>query len=148
MITRAKSGIFRPKLVSSILDRVPIEPSCFTEANKHQVWKAAMQQEITSLNSQGTWNLVSPPQDAKIIGCKWVYKVKLHADGTVERYKARLVSKGYHQTHGLDFHETFSLVIKPTTIRLVLNIAVSRHWAIKQLDIQNAFLLGDLAETV
>lgn len=83
-----------------------------------------------------------------IIGCKWVYRIKRKADGTIERYKAPLVAKGFHQQPGLDYNETFNPVVKPTTIRTVLTIAVSRGWSMRQLDVYNAFLHGVLNETV
>ncbi|GKD72804.1 ribonuclease H-like domain-containing protein [Tanacetum coccineum] len=78
----------------------------------------------------------------------WLFKQKFHADGTLSRYKARLVANGSNQQHGVDFDETFSPVVKPATIRTVLSLAVSRQWPIHQLDVKNAFLNGDLSETV
>lgn len=82
------------------------------------------------------------------IGCRWVYKVKENPNGSVRKYKARLVAKGFHQQVGFDFNETFSPVVKPTTIRIVLTIALSRGWSVRQLDINNAFLNGILQEEV
>lgn len=70
-----------------------------------------------------------------VVGCKWVYRVKQNPDGTVERHKARLVDKGFNQQEGVDYGETFSPVIKPCTIRLVLSIVVMNNWQIKQLDV-------------
>ncbi|GKC36087.1 ribonuclease H-like domain-containing protein [Tanacetum coccineum] len=78
----------------------------------------------------------------------WLFKHKFHADGTLSRYKARLVANGSSQQLGVDFDETFSPVVKPATIRTVLSLAVSRQWPIHQLDVKNAFLNGDLSETV
>ena len=91
-----------------------------------------------------TWTLMPLPPDHKVIGCKWVFKVKLKPNGSLERYKVRLVAKGFQQTLGLDDFETFSPVVKPTTIRIVLSFALSIQWPIKQLDVHNAFLNGDL----
>uniref|UniRef100_A0A2N9HRV5 Reverse transcriptase Ty1/copia-type domain-containing protein n=1 Tax=Fagus sylvatica TaxID=28930 RepID=A0A2N9HRV5_FAGSY len=85
---------------------------------------------------------------ANVIGCKWVFRVKRTADGSVERNKARLVAKGFHQQSGVDYDETYSPVIKPTTVRTVLSIAISSGWSFRQIDIQNAFLHSNLSEEV
>ena len=79
---------------------------------------------------------------------KWVFKTKLKEDGTIDRYKARLVARGFSQIPGLDFGETFSLVIKHTTIRLIFSLAVTLGWKMRQLDVKNAFLHGVLKEEI
>ena len=107
-----------------------------------------MEQEYHALMKNKTWTLVPPPSRVNIIDSKWVFKVKKHADGSIERYKARLVAKGFKQRRGLDYEDTFSPVVKPTTIRLLLSLAVSRGWSLRQLDVQNAFLHGLLEEEV
>ena len=84
-----------------------------------------MDSEFQALQRQQTWSLVLAPPNVNLVGCKWVYKLKLNSDGSISRYKARLVAKGFHQQAGVDYHETFSHVIKPTTVRLVLVIVVS-----------------------
>ena len=111
-------------------------------------WLAAMQQEYDAFLKNKTWDLVPFPPNRQTIGCKWVFRVKENADGSISRFKARLVAKGFHQIHGFDFHETFSLVIKPITIRIVLTLALSRGWQLFQLDVNNAFLNGSLEESV
>jgi hypothetical protein len=107
-----------------------------------------MQAELSALESTGTWKLVDLPEHVTPIGCKWIYRVKYHADGSIERYKARLVAKGYNQIKGIDFFDTFSPVAKMTTVRLVLALASINHWNLHQLDVNNAFLHGDLQEDV
>ncbi|GKV43245.1 hypothetical protein SLEP1_g50561 [Rubroshorea leprosula] len=105
---------------SPILCPAPLsEPTCVTQALKDPNWRRAMSEEFSAL---------------------------VHQDGSIERYKARLVAKGFHQRPGSDYFNTFSPVIKPTTIRTVLSIAISQQWVIRQLDINNAFLHGHLEE--
>jgi hypothetical protein len=82
-----------------------------------------------------TWRLVAPPPGRLIVGCKWVFKLKQKPDGSVDRYKARLVAKGFTQRQGIDYTDTFSPVVKPTTVRLILSIAVSRGWQLHQVDV-------------
>ncbi|KAL5578140.1 hypothetical protein UlMin_019839 [Ulmus minor] len=110
--------------------------------------KNAMTDEYVALLKNNTWSLVELPSDKKVIGCRWVFKVKENSDGSISRYKARLVAKGFNQRPGFDFDETFSPVVKPTTIRLVITIALSRGWFLRQLDVNNAFLNEELKEEV
>ncbi|KAJ4767896.1 Gag/pol [Rhynchospora pubera] len=124
------------------------DPTNFAQASKQPQWQEAMTKEFQALLQNKTWILVPPPVDQHIVGCKWIFKTKRHANGTIERYKARLVAKGYTQEEGVDYFDTFSPVVRPTTIRIVLSVAVSNQWVIRQLDINNAFLHGELHETV
>ncbi len=88
--------------------------------------------------------MVALLEDKKVIGCKWVYKVKHNANGSVSRYKARLVAKGYAQTYGIDHEETYSPVTKMTTVKIVIVMAVAKGWSLHQMDVKNVFLHGDL----
>ncbi|KAJ1700890.1 hypothetical protein LUZ63_000669 [Rhynchospora breviuscula] len=124
---------------------VDADPTTFNQAHKIPHWQEAMNKEVQALIHNQTWVLVPPPVDQHVVGCKWVFKTKRLADGSVERYKARLVAKGYTQEEGVDYFDTFSPVVRPTTIRIILSIALTNHWVIRQL---NAFLQGDLQETV
>jgi hypothetical protein len=107
-----------------------------------------MDLEIQALHHNGTWTLVPSRPGINLIDSKWVFKVKKHADGSIERYKARLVAKGFKQRYGLDYADTFSPIVKHATIRLLLSLAVTRGWSLRQLDVQNAFLHGVLEEEV
>ena len=90
-----------------------------------------MKEEFEALQRNQTWSLVPPETARKIVGNKWVYRVKYNVDGSISRYKARLVAKGYHQTYEVDFFETLSPVIKPCTVRIILSLAVMHYWPIK-----------------
>jgi histone deacetylase 1/2 len=107
-----------------------------------------MQKEFQALMSNKTWILVSYQDQENIVDSKWVFKTKYKPDGSIERRKARLVAKGFQQTAGIDYEETFSPVIKASTIRIILSIAVHLNWEVRQLDINNAFLNGHLRETI
>lgn len=124
------------------------EPANFTEASQYPLWLEAMAKEIDALNSNHTWDLTDLPPEKRAIGSKWVFKVKLKSDGSLERCKARLVAKDFNQRYGVDYEETFSPVVKMSKIRCLLSLAASRKWSLYQLDINNAFLHGDLFEEV
>jgi hypothetical protein len=124
------------------------EPHTYAEACKNEHWKSAMNDELEALAKNKTWIFVDLPPHVKPIGSKWVYKIKHKADGTIERYKARLVAKGYNQIEGLDFFDTFSPVAKLSTVRILLAIASIKQWHLHQLDVNNAFLHGELQEDV
>jgi histone deacetylase 1/2 len=156
MQTRQRAGVVRPvKLFDGIMrydaskraflaDHA--EPASLTDALAHPEWRSAMNDEYAALLKNATWRLVPRPPGQNVVGCKWIYKVKQKPDGTVDRYKARLVAQGFSQRYGVDYADTFSPVVKPTTVRIILALAVSCNWSLRQVDIQNAFLHGELAE--
>ncbi|CAM8895858.1 unnamed protein product [Rhodiola kirilowii] len=101
-----------------------------------------MNKEIQALEHNNTWSLAALPPHAHAIDCKWIFRVKYNSDGTIERYKARVVAKGYTQVEGIDYHDTFTPVAKMTTVRCLLAITAAKHWPVFQLDVDNAFLHG------
>lgn len=107
-----------------------------------------MEEELLALKENDTWDIVSCPSNVRPIGCKWVYSIKLHSDGTLDRYKARLVVLGNKQEYGVDCEETFAPVAKMTTVRTIIVIAASQNWSLCQMDVKNAFLHGDLKENI
>lgn len=129
----------------------PSDPITLDEAlasPQREDWLKATNNEIASLFSKGTFDVVDTPLGTKPIGCKWVFKRKFDAFGFLVKYKVRLVAKGFLQKFGLDYTEVFSPVSKMTTLRLVLSYAAANNLALKQLDVATAFLNGDLEEEV
>ncbi|KAK3005199.1 hypothetical protein RJ639_016441 [Escallonia herrerae] len=124
------------------------EPSCYEAAKGIPEWEAAMEEETNALLRNDTWELVPKPKDVEPVTCKWVYKVKKKADGTVNRFKARLVARGFSQHYGMDYEETFSPVAKMVTVRTIISLAAYKGWKLWQLDVKNAFLYGELDRAV
>ncbi len=127
------------------------EPKSHTEAvtseNSSQ-WQAAMEDEMTSLNVNNTWELVDRQEEKKVIDCRWVYKVKQNADGSAGKFKARLVARGFTQEPNVDYTETYSPVARFDTIRTMLSVASSEKLSLAQFDVKTAFLYGDLEEVI
>ncbi|GKB93541.1 ribonuclease H-like domain-containing protein [Tanacetum coccineum] len=107
-----------------------------------------MNNEIEALNRNNTWTVCDLPEGRKAVGSKWLWKIKYKSTGEIERYKARVVAKGFSQREGFDYLETFSPVVKMSTVRCMFNVAICNGWDLFQLDINNAFLYGDLSEDV
>jgi len=123
-----------------------VEPQSYNVAFKDPNWIEVMNAEIKVIEVNNTWILTNQPQHKTAIGCKWVYKIKHRFDGFIERYKARLVAIGYPQIEGQDYLDVYSLVAKLITVRILLALAIVNRWYLKQLDVNNAFLHGDLNE--
>ena len=124
------------------------EPKSFKEAVRDPRWNNAMSTEVMALEGHRTWDVTDLPKGKKALACMWLYKYKFHADGTVERPKARLVVCGNKQREGEDYFKTFAPVAKLTTVRTLLEVAAAKNWEVHQMDVHNAFLHGDLKEEV
>lgn len=152
MRTRAKNNISKPKqkfaMTVSANKQREREPTSVSQALKDERWRKSMCVEMDAQVREHTWDLVPPNPRYNLIGNRWVYRIKWNPDGTIKEFKSRFVGKGYHQRHGLDYKETFSPVLKHTTVRIVLDVAVSRGWPLRQLDVNSAFLQGHLNEDV
>jgi hypothetical protein len=151
--THLQARIRKPKIYSDGTfwygnSTISEEPCNLTAAMSDPQWKAVMDSEFSALVMTKTWHLIPPVVGRNLIDCKWVYKIKHKIDGSINRYKARLVITGFKQRYGIDYDDTFSHVVKFATIGLVLSIVVSQGWCLCQLDVQNVFLHGVLEEKV
>ena len=129
----------------------PDEPETYEEAMaspKRELWLAAMQEEYESLVANDIWTLKEIPEQSNLVKCRWIYKLKLAADGSISRYKARLVAKGFTQRKGVDYEETFSLVVKFDSIKTILSIAVAEDLNLTQFDVCTPYLNGLLCELI
>ncbi|KAL0373882.1 UNVERIFIED_CONTAM: Retrovirus-related Pol polyprotein from transposon RE1 [Sesamum radiatum] len=124
------------------------EPRSYKQASQSVDWKKAMQVELDALHQNDTWDITPLPKDKKAIGCRWVYKLKLKSDGTIDKHKARLVAKGYNQVEGIDYVDSFLPVAKAVTVRTLLAVTASKHWTLHHIDVNNAFLHGTLDEEI
>lgn len=118
------------------------------ESTEKYHWIKAMKSEMNSLRENNTWDLIQLPKGNKVLPSKWVYKIKTNPDGSTDKYKARLVIKGYKQCKGVDYNETFSPVARLAAIRAIISIAASEKMHLSQFDVSTAFLYGHLEETI
>lgn len=119
MQTKSKNGIVKKKVLFTTMEESGGVDLTVTEPS---IWMNAMKEELDALYKQGTWNLVPLPTKKNLVGCKWIFKIKKHANGSIARHKARLVAKGFSQEPKLDYGETFSPVVKPAIVRLILSL--------------------------
>lgn len=152
MQTRAKNKITKPAQKLTLLAvnqaKNPLIPTTVAQAMRDPNWRHSMGDEYNAQVRNQTFELVPPAPNQHVIPTKWIHTIKYLANGSIDRYKSRWVARGYNQEYGIDYAETFSPVVKTLTIRLVLQLAVTRAWPIKQLDVNNAFLQGTLMDEV
>jgi ribonuclease HI len=150
--TRSRITRFSPFNMNNFgfiaVDAANSEPVSVEVACKSKVWHEAMSEELESHRKNGTWMLTELPENRKPIKSKWVFKVKRNEDGKVVRYKARLVAKGFSQKYGIDYDETYSPVVRYTSLRMLIAIAVNKKFKIYQMDAVSAFLQGELKEVM
>ncbi|KAG7599299.1 Reverse transcriptase RNA-dependent DNA polymerase [Arabidopsis suecica] len=124
------------------------EPKTFAQTMKSEKWTKAADEELQAMELNKTWIVESLPPGKNVVGCKWVFIIKYNPDGSIERYKAKLVAQGFTQQEGIDFLDTFSPVAKLTSVKLMLGLAAAKGWTLTQMDVSNAFLHGELDEEI
>ena len=124
------------------------EPQTFHEASSNPLWQQVMKEELDAQHKTGIWDLVNLPSRKSAIGCKWVYKIKTRSDGTVDHYKARIVTRGFTQEYGIDYEETFAPVARLSSVMTLIVVSTARKWPLFQIDVKNVFLNGELSEEV
>ena len=123
-------------------------PKKVQEALRVLEWRKAIEEEMRALEKNQTWEVTGLPKGKKTVGCKWVFTIQYNSNGTLDRYKAWLVAKGFTQTSGIDYLETFAPMEKLNIVRVLLSMAINPDWPLQQLNIKNTFLNGDLEEEV
>jgi hypothetical protein len=139
---------FHSNFILSITDDDPRTVREAVDLEDGKLWKKAMDEEMEALDKNEAWDLVEFSTGRNPIHNKWVFKKKLNGEGKVEKYKARLVEKGYSQVEGIDFGEIFSLVAKLTSIIFMLSVVVAFDFEVEQMDVKTTFLHGDLEEEI
>ena len=150
---KAPPGTFkesiRPQKYSSLMSQLTSsEPSSYEEAASKQVWVDAMIEEYKSIMKNDVWKVVPRPTGKSVVTSRWLYKIKHAADGSVEKYKARFVARGFTQKEGIDYDETFAPVARYTTIKTIISLAAVFGWKLHQMDVKTAFLNGKIEEEV
>ena len=149
---RDRSSIKRPDYYGPVASYYSVfSPDSYDEAIQDEnadLWKEAMEEEINALKENETWILMPKPENTKLIDNKWVFRIKTDNDGNANRYKARLVARGFTQQKDIDYKETFSPVVRYDSIRILLALATEEDLEFKHFDVKTAFLYGDIREDI
>jgi transposase InsO family protein len=144
--------VTRPNTFSSYMalmcDLLEKEPTCFEEAIQKKEWEDAMTEEYQSIIKNDVWEIVPRPKSKDVVSSKWLFKIKHVVDGSIEKYKARFVARGFSQKEGIDYEETFAPVARYTSIRTIIALAAKMKWKLHQMDVKTAFLNGVIEEEV
>eukprot|EP00253_Pinus_taeda_P008958 PITA_08958 len=124
------------------------EPSSFEEAVEDPTWVDAMVENYVSIVTNSAWEIVQRAEGKSMVGSRWIYKVKQAANGSVEKYKARFVVRGFSQIERIDYEETFAPVARYSSLRTILSLSAQMGWHIHQMDVNTAFLNGVIEEEV
>ena len=142
----------RPKRFSSYLSAmnhiIDSKPSCHGEASGEKLWKDSMTEEYQSIIKNDVWDVVPRPEGKSVVTSKWIYKIKHVADGSIEKYKARFMARGFSQIEGVNYDETFAPVAKYTSIQSIIAIATSMGGKLHQMNVKTTFLNGEIEEEV
>ena len=139
---------FGPDFQTCMLENEPATVKEALSGPDSPLWKEAINSEIESIMLNHTWELVDLPPGCKPLGCKWILKRKYKADGSIDKYKAHLVAKGFKQKEGYDFFDTYSPVTRITSIHVLIAIAALHNLEIHQMDVKTTFLNGELDEEI
>jgi hypothetical protein len=134
-------------IVAATIQEVEGDPRSVAEARSRSDWprwKEAMDREMQSLERANTWTTISRPPGKNLVGCKWVFRLKRKADGSIDKYKARLVARGFTQVYGVDYYDTYSPVARLASFRMILALAARQDWEIEAFDFNSAYLNGEL----
>jgi hypothetical protein len=145
---KVKKPKLYPGYVELLCDIIDVEPTNYEEVAGKKEWKDAMVKEYQSIVKNDVWDVVPRPKEKLVVSSKWIFKMKHAADGSIEKYKARFVARGFSQKEGIDYEETFALVARYTSIRVVLSIATVMKWKVHQMDVKTTFLNGVIEEEV
>jgi hypothetical protein len=144
--------IKKPKPFSNYMalmcDLIEKEPTCFEEAIQKKEWVDAMTEEYQSIIKNDVWEIVPRPKSKDVVSSKWLYKIKHVVDGSIEKYKARFVARGFSQKEGIDYEETFAPIARYTSIKPIIALAAKMKWKLHQMDVKTTFLNGVIEEKV
>ena len=131
-----------------MIDVVEIDPSSFKEVVEKPIWVDAMVEEYEYIVNNSVWEVVLRLADKLVVGSRWIFKVKAATNGSIEKYKAKFVAKGYSQVEGIDYEDTFAPITRYSSIRSILALAAQMGWKIHQMDVKTTFLNGVIEEEV